>query len=120
MKTLIEHNYLGVVVICVGSLPCGTDLTGSDMDLTVVVPPDLVLGAGGDKNFLKSILYFLTLESENKRHAIDQQGVVEKYLISQVSFINSSESEASERGRRLAASERSDREKGRGDIGDIN
>lgn len=64
------------------------------MDLTVVVPGDLVLGAGGEKNFLKSILYFLSLESENEREATDQQGVVEKYSISQISFINSSESQS--------------------------
>ena len=85
------------------------------MDLTCIVPPDLILGAGGEKrwvyrsmfktkthkplkpspnqpfySFLKSILYFLTLESENRRVATDRNGTLETYSISQISFINSS------------------------------
>lgn len=43
IKSQIEHNFLGVAVLCVGSMACGTDVPGSDVDLTVIVPPDQVL-----------------------------------------------------------------------------
>ncbi|GMH48836.1 hypothetical protein TL16_g00387 [Triparma laevis f. inornata] len=67
IKSQIEHNFLGVAVLCVGSMACGTDVPGSDVDLTVIVPPDQVLEAGGERNFLTSILYFLTLMSTDEK-----------------------------------------------------
>ncbi|GMH90701.1 hypothetical protein TrVE_jg5981 [Triparma verrucosa] len=74
LKSQIEHNFLGVGVMCVGSMACGTDVPGSDVDLTVVVPPDLIAEAGGAGNFLTSILYFLTCLSTNENSDLSLRG----------------------------------------------
>jgi predicted nucleotidyltransferase len=49
VKTVIEHCYIGVNVLLVGSFACGTSLPDSDLDVTVVVPPDQLMAAGGEE-----------------------------------------------------------------------
>jgi hypothetical protein len=49
VKMMVEHFYIGVNVMCVGSFACCTSLPNSDLDVTVVVAPDQLIEAGGEK-----------------------------------------------------------------------
>ena len=54
------------MVICIGSFATGTSLPDSDIDVTVIVPPDKIIEAGSEKEFLTKILFFLSVINSSK------------------------------------------------------
>ena len=74
IKGLIEHNFIGVMCVCTGSLPAKICDLDSDVDISVVVPPDQLSLVGGEENFLATLAYFLSMESLKATDAGDSCG----------------------------------------------
>ena len=58
---MIEERFVGVNVICVGSLAVGTSLPEAEIEMTIVVPPDKMDSAGeGGEDFISKLQLFLS------------------------------------------------------------